>query len=106
MIITELPNGNLEMQARTDDAGNERRELVELLLRGTDGFCDVSVEADFIARYLVPEGFEEMKPEDCGALTSATLIARDGQVWADMNYQVEAFIVELAIGRKVIWTKG
>ena len=50
--------------------------------------------------------FRPIKPEDCGALTSAPLITDGKDVWGYMDYQVKSFLTELAEGREVVWPKG
>lgn len=50
--------------------------------------------------------FKAIKPEDCGALTSAPLITDGKDVWGYMDYQVKSFLTELAEGREIVWQKG
>lgn len=63
-------------------------------------------ESEFVKWCLVAKGYRQILPEDCGALTDATLITNGKDVWGDMNYQVESFLEELVKGNKVIWQKG
>ena len=98
MKIKTLPNGNLEMRASWSD-----RIHIEIIIRkhgdGMDG------ERVFVRRML--PGYQLVKPEDVGALTSATLIQdKAGNVYSDMDYQVSSFLQTLAVGKPVIWTCG
>ena len=64
-------------------------------------------ENRFIAEFLKPYGYTQIKPEDCGALTDAPLITDGkGNVWGFMNYQVQAFLIELVAGNTILWQKG
>jgi hypothetical protein len=98
MKITTLPNGNLSIQA-----GNplEQRAIARMRDKQT-----ALSEARFVKRFLRHYGFKTIKPEDCGALTSATLIRKGDNVWAFMSYQVESFLETLARGGETIWQKG
>ena len=96
MNIQLLLNGNLEMFFDEDD--------IPLL---KEQFGDsINAESEFVRQYLEPRGYTEIQPEQCGALTSATLITDGKDVWGDMQYQVQSFIEELIKGNKVIWFKG
>jgi hypothetical protein len=98
MKIQVLTGGNLKMHA-----GNliERRDIGRMHHPETS-----KTESRFVKRFLSPYGYKEIKPEDCGALTSATCITDGKNVWADMNYQIRSFIKELSAGNEVIWTRG
>jgi len=105
MIITKLPNGDLEMQADV----NERQEIAALR-RGASS--ELAAEAQFIADYLSgdPMGdgrsYQQVAPEEVGALTSAPIISDGESVWGFMNYQVENFLETLASGETATWQKG
>lgn len=53
-----------------------------------------------------PLFLKSIKPEECGALTSAPLITDGKNVWGFMDYQVKSFLQELAEGREIVWVKG
>ncbi len=99
MKIIRLINGNLEMSLEKD------------LPRFKKDFSPVqlgksAIESIFIRKWLEPLGYSEIKPEDCGALTSASLITDGKDVWGDMQYQVASFLENLANGKTVVWQKG
>ena len=78
----------------------ERRELKGL-------GSSIEHETQFVRDYLEPIGYKQVKPENIGALTAATLIQdKDGDVWGDMDYAVRSFIEELQKGNEVFWRKG
>ena len=99
MKITRLSNGNLAMSV-ADDMPRFQQDFAPVNLKTS------RIESVFITRYLVPLGFKEIKPEECGALTDAPLITDGQDVWGYMSYQVSAFLEHLAAGRTVIWQKG
>lgn len=104
MKITILPNGNLKMSLG-DDLEKFLHDFAPVKLQAS------AIESIFIQDFLSKEGFEEIKPEDCGALTSATLIRRSEtqenlEVWGFLDYQVISFLEELAKGNSVVWQKG
>lgn len=64
------------------------------------------IELIFIRLWLRPMGYTEIKPEDCGALTSAPLITDGKDVWGYMDYQVKSFLEELLDWKTITWQKG
>lgn len=108
MNIRILPNGNLEMTADTV----EQKELAERLeMAKLTGTSPVALEAEFIAEYLVnPMNngvcYEQVLPEDVGALTDAPLISDGTNVYGFMDYQVKDLLTELVEGNPTIWQKG
>lgn len=99
MNINQLPNGNLEMSLG-DDLARFKKDFGTVLLGRK------AMELVFVRSWLRPLGYEAIKPEECGALTDATLITKGGEVWGDMSYQVQAFLETLNSGGTVTWTKG
>ena len=97
MNIQFLTNGNLEMSATK----KEQRAIKKI-----GEIQSIAAEGTFVEKFLKPIGYEQILPENCGALTSATLITDGKDVWGDMSYQVQSFLEELANGKTVIWTKG
>ena len=98
MKIITLPNGNLEMRA----TGQERVHIEGIKSINGSGTAGERV---FVLRML--PGYQQVKPGDVGALTDAPMIQdRKGNVWAFMDYQVTAFLEELAAGRPVVWQHG
>lgn len=98
IAIQFCTNGNLEMSIPDKKTRKRVKDMGEL---GTS-----ATERRFIQYYLEPLGYEEIKPEDCGALTSAMLITDGKTVWGDMNYAVISFLEELVKGNAVVWQKG
>jgi len=98
--IVTLPNGNLEMSLTSAGLAKFKHDFATVRL------VTSAMELVFIRRWLRPMGYEAIKPEDCGALTAASLITKGGDVWGDMSYQVQAFLETLHSGGTVIWTKG
>ena len=119
MFVKILDNGNLAMAASSQ---NERDELVKFLMKDHNGIFVISpvvAETQFVAEYLndpMVDGisYRQIKPEDAGALTDATIItdAPEGElnqginVWGYMNYQIENFLELLVAGRTIYWQKG
>ena len=104
MNITKLPNGNLEMTANV----NERQDIRTLLRCATS---ELAAESIFISEMLTdPMGdginYEQVAPEDVGALTSAPLISDGTNVYGYMDYQIHCFLRRLMEGEKIIWQKG
>lgn len=98
MNIQLLMNGNLEMSATK----KEQKALKRVKFPNS-----MQAENEFIEKYLVPMGYKKILPEECGALTDATLITDSNEsVWGDMNYQISSFIGILTGGGTVTWTKG
>ena len=100
MNIQFLTDGNLEMSLTR----KEQRLLKKCF--PADELQSYTAEAIFIGSHLEPLGYKKILPENCGALTAATLITDGKDVWGDMSYQVQSFLEELVKGKKVIWTKG
>lgn len=98
-MIIKQENGNLQMIV----SESERKQIKRI----NRGLLKLSVsESIFIKLYLKPFGFNEIKPEDCGALTNAPLITdKRKNVWGFMDYQVTSFLEELAAGKEVIWQR-
>ena len=98
MKITTLPNGNLKMRVTT--------QKEKQIFRRLHNPQTSNAEQRFVKHFLHTHGYRAIKPEDCDALTSATLITDGKDVWGDLNYQVQSFIQELSKGNEVIWQKG
>ncbi len=98
MNITKLINGNLKLQASD--------ELEQRAIGRMRNIQLATTEARFVKRFLRQYGYKTIKPEECGALTDATLITDGDQVWGDMNYQVFSFMELLIRGEAVIWQRG
>lgn len=104
MKITTLPNGNLEMKLIPSEIPVVKR------IRKTSS-SEIYAELQFIEEFLQGEGFEQIQPEDCGALTDAPLIRRSEtqenlEVWGFLDYQVTNFLEVLANGKSVVFQKG
>jgi hypothetical protein len=104
MNITKLSNGNLEMTANVND-----RKDIRSLLRSTTS--ELAAESIFISEMLInPMGdgvsYEQVAPEDVGALTSAPLISDGTHVYGFMDYAIHCFLRKLIDGEPVIWQKG
>lgn len=96
MNIQFLPNGNMQMALT-----NEQKSVKNI------GELQTSrSESLFIFLHLKPLGYNEIKPEDCGALTSAPLITDGKDVWGYMDYQVLSCLEELLAGKTITWQKG
>jgi len=99
MIITTLVQGNLRMVAEPSDI----EEIQELL---NDDSKNVLEKESIFITDILKNGFSQISPKECGALTEATLITKDFKVYGDMNYQIESFLEELAKGNPVTWFIG
>lgn len=72
----------------------------------------ISKETQFISEFLGsdPTGnsinYRQVFPEEVGALTGAPLISDGKNIYGYMLYQVSDFLVELSLGRTIIWNKG
>ena len=105
MTITILPNGNLTMTANV-----RTRETIKQLREQSTS--EISAESLFISEvldgYAREQGmtFEQVAPEEVGALTSAPIISDGENVYGYMSYQVSNFLEELANGGTAIWQKG
>lgn len=97
MIIIHLKDGDLEMSADT----LEQRDIKVLRENSSS---EINAEFDFICDYL-PD-FEQVRPEEIGALTSAPIISDGKNVWGYMDYCIKNFLEELAEGKSVVWQKG
>ena len=67
---------------------------------------EITAEGTFIVEILGPLGFEQVAPEEVGALTSAPIISDGTNIWGYMDYQITNFLEELAAGRTVTWIRG
>jgi hypothetical protein len=109
MNIRKLPNGDLAMSALPDTQDDIRALLAN---DDPDYGTMISKEAWFISDYLGndPMGdgvsYEQVAPEEIGALTSAPLISDGENIYGYMNYQVLNFLEELAAGNEITWQKG
>lgn len=107
MNITRLPNGNLEMTADVHD-----QAWIKDLFRNYDPMTMISMECVFISERLGgdPMGdgisYEQVAPEEVGALTGAPLISDGENIYGFMDYQVRNFLDELANGATITWQKG
>ena len=98
MKICKLPNGDLQMSAGDDLT---RRAIARMREPQS-----ADAEARFVKRFLRCYGYRTIKPEECGALTSATLITDGKDVWGDMTYEWRSFLEALGNGNVVVWKKG
>ena len=98
------------MEIGHDKAGNllltadciEQDEIASLLKSASS---EIAAEAIFVVEML-PDNFEQVQPEDVGALTGATIVSDGENVYGDMSYQVQSFLEELAAGGTVSFQKG
>lgn len=98
MKIKNLPNGHLKISI-SDEL--ERRAISRMRDKQSS-----KCESRFIKRFLRVHGFKEIKPEDCGALTSAPLIQRGNEVYGFMDYAVCSFIEQLVKHKEIVWQAG
>ena len=105
MNITKTNRG-LEMTANYSDI-----RCINLLLKNKIHTI-ILQESIFISEFLSgdPMGdgisYEQVAPEDVGALTGAPLISDGENVYGYMNYAISNFLEELANGKTVVWQKG
>ena len=105
MNIQFLFNGNLEMSATK----REQSEIKKLRKQTTS---EIAAETQFIVEFLGgdPMGdgisYEQVAPEEVGALTSAPIISDGDNVYGYMSYAVSNFLEELANGETIVWQKG
>jgi hypothetical protein len=97
MNITRTTAG-LEMTANY----NNIREIRKMLAR--PNVTMISQESEFIANFLV--NYEQVAPEDVGALTSAPIISDGENIYGYMDYQIKNFLEELTAGKTIFWQKG
>lgn len=88
---------------------NEREDIKRLLADTV--LTPISMESIFIAENLIdPMGdgvdYQQVQPEEVGALTGAPIISDGDNIYGYMQYAVTNFLDELAAGREIIWTKG
>lgn len=110
----KTPEGDLRLVLYPE----ARAELLELRARVKSGEISTGdAEAD-VLEYLIGNGFSNVAPEACGALTSAPMISdelewsdEDGpvpvhgsRVYAYMDYQVTSFVDDLADKGVALWT--
>ncbi len=95
--ICHLQNGNLKVAAPVE---TQRIILNSSEIQSSD------TEQKFIKLAFVPKGYTPILPEVCGALTDAPLITDGSDVWGYMDYQVNSFLEQLALGNPIIWQKG
>lgn len=104
--IVILPNGNLEMSLAGERIKEEIRDIRQV------ASSELIAESIFIAEYLNASNtsnsleYEQVAPEDVGALTSAPIISDGDNVYGYMDYQVRNFLDELLDSKTVIWQKG
>ena len=84
---------------------NEQSEILALLVNDPHKTM-ILKESIFISVFLGSEGFEQVAPEEVGALTGAALISDGNDIFGDMQYAVRNFLEELAAGNTVTWQKG
>lgn len=87
---------------------NTRRDIEKIRKEATS---EIAVEAQFICEYLTdPMGdgisYEQVAPEEVGALTSAPIISDGENIYGYMDYAVKNFLEELADGKTIVWQKG
>ena len=66
----------------------------------------VTLAGIFAALLFGPLGWEQVAPEEVGALTSAPIISNGIGLFGFMDYQVVNFLEELAKGKTVVWVRG
>jgi hypothetical protein len=93
------PNGNLEMTADI----LTQKYIRDLRHRSSS---EITAEGTFIVEILTPLGFEQVAPEEVGALTSAPIISDGTDIYGYMDYQIRNFLEELANGHSVTWIQG
>jgi len=70
------------------------------------------MESQFISESLDTDpmddgvSYEQIQPEEVGALTSAPIISDGKNVWGYMNYAISNFLEELSVGKSITWQKG
>lgn len=97
------------MKITVSDNGNLRISLDVLDVEAVHNIQEphtIAAEGTFIREFLAPLGYNEILPEQCGALTSAPLITDGKNVWGFMDYQIKSFIEELLDGNETVWQKG
>ena len=99
MQITPQPNGNLEMSA---DILTQRH--IRKLRRNMSS--EITAEGTFILEILGPLSYEQVAPEEVGALTAAPIISNGTDVFGYMDYQILNFLEELANDKTVTWIRG
>ena len=105
MKIEILPNGNLTMTANV-----RTRETIKQIRASATS--EISAESLFISEvldgYSREQGmtFEQVAPEEVGALTSAPIISDGENIYGYMDYAINNFLEELADGKTVVWQKG
>ena len=99
ITLSKEPNGNLEMTADI-----LTQEYICELRRHMSS--EITAEGTFIVDILGPLGFEQVAPEDVGALTSAPIISNGTDIYGYMDYQIRNFLEELANGKTVEWIRG
>lgn len=105
MNIEILADGNLEMSANQMD-----KDFIRDMKSEFD--TEIARESVFISEILNgdPMGngisYEQVSPEEIGALTSAPIISDGTNVYGYMDYQILNFLDELAKGNTVTWQKG
>lgn len=80
----------------------ERDDIARLI---SEFDSPLTAESFFIAEFLDGE-FEQVAPEEVGALTSAPLISDGETVYGYMDYQVHSLLEELRDGKTVRWQAG
>ncbi len=106
MIVRKDHCGNLVMKASSNDIyviinrfqPLQAEESEQRFIKARLGVVHLSATE--------PLHLRSIKPEECGALTSAPCITDGKDVWGFMDYQVKSFLQELAEGREIIWVKG
>jgi hypothetical protein len=99
ITISPQPNGNLEMSADV-----LTQEYIRELRHHSSS--EITAEGTFIVEILGPLGFEQVAPEEVGALTSAPIISSGTDIYGYMNYQTRNFLEELDNGKTVVWIHG
>ena len=97
--ISPQPNGNLEMTADI----LTQRYIRRLRLRSSS---EITAEWTFIVEILESLGFEQVAPEEVGALTAAPIISNGTDIFGYMDYQIRNVLEELANGNAVTWIRG
>ncbi len=99
MILKLTKSGNLKLKLQP----HEKSEVKQIRDSAQN---PLQAESRFIEDML-PD-YQQVYPEDVGALTSATLIQnkKTEEVYGDMDYQVQSFIQALLDGKEVTFTSG
>jgi hypothetical protein len=108
MKIEILANGNLSMSL-TDVVEKDILEYMKNK-KTQEGMPDFSTEDEiyFLTNRMNKQGFDWVKPEEIGALTSAPCIIQENtqKVWAFMDYALRSILDDLLEEGEAIFQHG